>query len=110
MRGTIQFSLALSFVLLGSCDTSRTELAPSCNELRKMASDTISSAAATVEQCRSKADCKFVEYGPFDCVDCLFILGNDDVKAAIATKAASVRQICQTFKNSGCKLMPSGCP
>ena len=74
-----------------------------------MAATIISNAASVVDQCTTRADCRIVNVA-FECVDCLYLVGDDRVKDAVMARAPAIRELCDSFKASGCKLMPSGCP
>jgi hypothetical protein len=75
-----------------------------------MAAEVIGKAAMSVDQCSTREECKIVNFSSFSCVDCVWIVGNDNVKAAIEAKGDAIRSICRTFESSGCKIIPSGCP
>jgi hypothetical protein len=82
-----------------------------CDDLQKLAHETIQDVAASVDQCATDADCVLInDRVGFDCEDCLPIYGNDNVKAAIAAQAPSINAVCENFKRAGCKIIPSGCP
>jgi hypothetical protein len=84
---------------------------PTCSDFRHWAEMTITEAASLARpQCETDADCKYVDYGSFDCLDCVRVIGGSAVKAAIAARADNVRLNCQAFKDQGCQLIPSGCP
>ncbi|HEY0707909.1 MAG TPA: hypothetical protein VGG33_13985 [Polyangia bacterium] len=107
-------------LLLATCDASTRE-APTapparttandeqCRALSNKARDTVLETRASVPQCVVDADCKIVNFG-VSCVDCLWIIGNDDVKAALTDRSTEIEQPCQTFHEIGCKVIPSGCP
>jgi hypothetical protein len=80
-----------------------------CNDLQRRAAEKVAEIAASVQQCTIAADCQLVGV-PFDCIDCFHLVGNENVKAALAAQASSVEAICDEFKQSGCRIIPSGCP
>jgi hypothetical protein len=83
--------------------------APSCNHFQEQALAEITKAAASVPQCVVDADCKPIDI-PGDCLDCVYLAGNDDVRAAVAARTDAVESICASFHRSGCVVIPSGCP
>jgi hypothetical protein len=85
--------------------------APSCSQIQTMALNALTATINSSEQCATKDDCgKLINDIGLDCLDCVFVAGGERLHAAIAAKAAEIKQLCQAFKSSGCKLMPSGCP
>jgi hypothetical protein len=83
--------------------------APSCNSIQAKALAEITNAAASVPQCVVDADCKPINI-PGDCLDCVNVAGNDNVRAAVAARTDAVAAICASYHSSGCILIPSGCP
>ena len=80
-----------------------------CAALQARASETLVAAAMSVDGCTADDDCRDVPLA-FSCVDCLYIAGNGAVTSAIAAVADTVQPLCNDFQQSGCKLIPSGCP
>jgi hypothetical protein len=113
MMNTASKLLWITCLVVGACDLIRPPdpPAPTCNDLGAMARQTITNAAQSVQQCATKADCRFVNLG-FDipCVDCLHIIGSDAVRDAINAQSEAITRTCKEFKDAGCRIIPSGCP
>jgi hypothetical protein len=83
----------------------------SCTALESMAAAAIVAAAESVQQCTTEADCRPLDVSVGStCTDCLHLVGNAQVSAAIQARAPAIEQLCAAFAGAGCKLTPSGCP
>ena len=80
-----------------------------CNDLQRRAAEKVTEVASSVQQCTVATDCQLVNV-PFACIDCFHLVGNDNVKAALAAGASAIEAICTEFKAAGCWIFPSGCP
>jgi hypothetical protein len=81
----------------------------SCEDLQNNAHDLISGVITSVTQCSTAADCKPIA-NPADCLDCVSIAGSDEFKAALLKQVPLIQNICTKFQESGCHLIPHGCP
>jgi hypothetical protein len=81
-----------------------------CNGLLMRASMMLTEAVASVVQCAADADCQPIPI-PFRCIGgCGPIVGNDNVKTAIAARASGIEQLCAQFDQAGCVLIAPPCP
>lgn len=108
------FAVILSAVSCGGSGKSPggalTSKNPTCEDLSSQAFDTLTNAAMSVSQCTFDSDCKEIT-NPADCLSsCVNIVGNDNVQAAIASKADEIASLCAQFHHNGCVVSEGGCP
>jgi hypothetical protein len=101
--------LLLVPVLLAVVTIACSESPRSCSGIQADALAELTKAATSVPQCVVDSDCKPIGI-PGDCLDCVFLAGNDNARAAVAARADAVAALCASFHNSGCVVVPSGCP
>jgi hypothetical protein len=97
---------------MGKCvtDASSPTDAASCEDLTLRALAVLMGAATSVAQCTVSSDCKVIAI-PADCLSsCITVVGNDDVRNAIASNAAALGDICRQFHQNGCTVSEGGCP
>ena len=81
----------------------------SCYDLGSRAVDILLAASTSVAQCAVDSDCKAIAV-PAACVSsCITVVGNDDVKSAIAAKADMLEDVCNRFRQKGCTVSEGGC-
>jgi hypothetical protein len=81
-----------------------------CSGLSANAGTIVRDAVASVEQCTADADCRPVDLA-FSCIGgCGVLVGNDMVRAAIAARSDTIKQLCDQFDAAACVLIPAGCP
>lgn len=82
----------------------------SCYGLTLRALDTLTRAELSVSQCTIGSDCKAVPI-PADCLSaCVRVVGNDEVRNAVASTADALGDICMQFRKNGCTVTEGGCP